>query len=115
MTLILNAALTFADTARPFEAARRWVPWICAYTGARAGEITQLRGKDVVQREGRWAIQITPDAGTVKTGEPRIVPIHEHLIEQGFIDFVHAKGEGMRSRSIETRAPTPRRRRGECH
>jgi integrase len=86
MTLILNAALTFADTARPFEAARRWVPWICAYTGAR--------GKDVVQREGRWAIQITPDAGTVKTGEPRIVPIHEHLIEQGFIDSVHAKGEG---------------------
>ena len=70
------------------------MPWICAYTGARAGEITQLRGKDVVQREGQWAIQITPDAGSVKTGEPRIVPVHEHLIEQGFIDFVRAKGEG---------------------
>ena len=23
---------------------RRWVPWLCAYSGARPGEITQLRG-----------------------------------------------------------------------
>jgi hypothetical protein len=24
--------------------ARRWIPWLCAYTGARPGEMTQLRG-----------------------------------------------------------------------
>jgi integrase len=93
--LILTASLAFETTPeRPFDAARRWVPWLCAYTGARAGEITQLRGMDVVKREGLWVIQITPEAGTVKTGKPRTVPLHEHLIEQGFIDFVKAKGSG---------------------
>jgi integrase len=43
--LVLTSALAFTDALRPFDAARRWVPWLCAYTGARAGEITQLRGK----------------------------------------------------------------------
>jgi integrase len=28
-------------------AARRWVPWICAYTGSRPGKATQLRGEDI--------------------------------------------------------------------
>jgi integrase len=93
--LILTASTAFEKIPeRPFDAARRWVPWLCAYTGARAGEVTQLRGKDVGQYEGTWAIQITPEAGTVKTGKPRTVPLHEHLVEQGFIEFVHAKGSG---------------------
>lgn len=64
--------------------ARRWVPWVCAYTGARVNEITQLRQKDIVQRDGVWCIHITPDAGSVKTDEERTVPLHPHLIEQGF-------------------------------
>jgi integrase len=64
------------------------------YTGARAGEITQLRGKDVVKHEGVWAIQITPEAGTVKTGKPRTIPLHEHLIEQGFIECRGAYSSG---------------------
>jgi integrase len=45
--VILKAALAIKDTERPFQAACRWVPWLCAYSGARAGEITQLRGKDI--------------------------------------------------------------------
>jgi integrase len=28
-------------------AAKRWVPWLCAYTGARVGEMAQLRKQDV--------------------------------------------------------------------
>ncbi len=89
---ILNAASATTDTERPSNAARRWVPWLCAYTGARAGEITQLRVEDVIK--GHWAIQISPDAGTVKTNKSRIVPLHEHLIEQGFIEFARTKGNG---------------------
>jgi hypothetical protein len=93
--LILTASLAFEMIPeRPFDAARRWVPWLCAYTGARAGEITQLRGKDVVKHEGVWAIQITPEAGTVKTGKPRTIPLHEHLIEQGFIECRGAYSSG---------------------
>ena len=56
--------------------------------------MTQLRGQDVIKQGGIWAIQITPEAGTVKTREPRTVPLHEHLIAQGFIKFSKANGDG---------------------
>jgi integrase len=92
--LILSSACAIRDTRRPTMAARRWVPWICAYTGARAGEITQMRGQDVVERDGISALRITPEAGSVKTKEARTVPIHEHLIEQGFLGYVQSKGSG---------------------
>jgi integrase len=88
--LILSSASAIKDTATPAMATRRWVPWICAYSGARAGEITQLRGQDVVERDGR----ITPDAGPIKTREARTVPLHEHLIAQGFFEFVKSIGKG---------------------
>ena len=98
--LILSEALR-APSGREsleFAAAKRWVPWICAYTGARVNEITQLRGMDVVKRnfegEAVWTINITPDAGPVKTGEAREVPLHSHLVEQGFPEFVASRGKG---------------------
>lgn len=77
-------------------AARRWVPWICAYTGARVTEITQARACDVSEIEGYWCIRITPDAGTTKTRRSRFVPLHEHLLAQGFLDFVKRHGHEKR-------------------
>src|SRR5215813_5888158 len=51
--VILKAALAITGTGRsPIKAAYRWAPWLCAYSGARAGEITQLRGQDIEQRDG---------------------------------------------------------------
>jgi integrase len=47
---ILRAALAYQAPKTVDERARRWVPWICAYTGARAGEITQLRPSDIQKR-----------------------------------------------------------------
>ncbi|MDR3407891.1 MAG: tyrosine-type recombinase/integrase [Methylovirgula sp.] len=76
------------------RAAKRWVPWLCAYTGARVGEIAQLRKQDVSHQGGHWVIRITPEAGTVKTNEARTVPLHAHLIEQGFADFVKKAPSG---------------------
>jgi hypothetical protein len=52
--LILSHASAIKDVSTATGAARRWVFWICAYTGARAGEITQLRGQDVIERDGIW-------------------------------------------------------------
>jgi integrase len=92
--IILRAALAISKPRTKGEAVRRWVPWLCGYTGARPGEITQLRGSDVIERDGLPAIKITPDAGTVKTRKPRTVPLHEHLIEQGFLAFAKASGSG---------------------
>jgi integrase len=82
-----------ADTTTSDGASRRWAPWLCAYSGARVGEITQLRGIDVVERDGAHALRITPEAGTVKGRKPRVVPLHEHLIEQGFLDFAAKHGD----------------------
>jgi integrase len=92
--IILRASLAVTKTNRASDAVRRWVPWICAYTGARSGEITQLRGVDVIKQDGIDAIRITPEAGTVKTKQARLVPLHSHLIKQGFLSFVSRKGKG---------------------
>lgn len=73
---------------------KRWVPWLCAYSGARVGEMVQLRKKDICHDGERWIITITPEAVTVKTKERRDVPLHPHLVDLGFIDFVQSAPEG---------------------
>lgn len=72
----------------------RWVPWMCAYTGARAGEITQLRREDFISEHGIECVRISPEAGTVKTRKYRLVPLHPHLIEMGLLDFVRSRPTG---------------------
>jgi integrase len=94
MKTILKAASAITELRTKSDAVRRWVPWLCAYTGARAGEITQLRGVDVSRQDGIPAIRITPDAGTQTLRKARTVPLHDHLIEQGFFDFVGSRGRG---------------------
>lgn len=83
---ILGASLAVDLHVRPrhLSLARRWVPWLCAYTGARVGEIVQLRRQDIRRVEGVWIITITPDAGTVKTKVKREVVLHGHLVAMGF-------------------------------
>ncbi|GJE27509.1 site-specific integrase [Methylobacterium organophilum] len=89
-TTILAAALGphGGRLSREHAAARRWVPWLCAYSGARVGEITQLRREDIRHEKGVLVFRITPEAGTVKTKRFRNVPIHPHLVEMGFLDYV---------------------------
>lgn len=77
------------------KAARRWVPWLCSYSGARVNEMTQLRAEDVFQERSEggelvWMMRITPDAGNVKNRQARTVPLHPHLLEQGFLEFVRS-------------------------
>lgn len=75
-------------------AAKRWVPIICAFTGARVSEITQLRAQDILKIDGNLIARITPDAGTVKSGGYRDVPLHQQIIDFGFADFVKGAGHG---------------------
>jgi integrase len=74
--------------------AKRWIPWVLAYTGARIGEIAQLRKRDLHKVDDHWEIEITPEAGTVKSGSFRRVPLHHHLVELGFPDAVLAAPDG---------------------
>ncbi|MDR6755192.1 integrase [Mycoplana sp. BE70] len=89
-TAILTAANSLATKARPNQTdlARRWVPWLCAYSGSRVGEMVQLRKEDLRDVDGNWVLTITPEAGTVKGKERRDIPLHPHLVEMGFPGFV---------------------------
>jgi integrase len=83
--LRVAAAVTVLSLGQPgwqWSACRRWVPWIAACTGGRAGELTQLRAGDVEQRPCGAVIKITPEAGTVKTGKIRVVPLHVDVGQQ---------------------------------
>ncbi len=107
---ILNCARrdpsTLGRMAELNKLAIRWVPWICAYTGSRVGEIAQLRREDFVEEFGIKCVRITPEAGTVKTRKYRLVPLHPHLIEMGLIEFVQARPSGplfYRASGKETR------------
>ena len=53
-----------------------------------------MRGVDVQERSRFHVMNITPEAGSTKTYNARIVPIHGHLVEQGFIEFVRRSGSG---------------------
>jgi integrase len=90
---ILNAALAIKVRSKT-DAAKRWCPWLAAYSGARMGELTQLRGVDIVNSNAIPAMKITPEAGTTKTGKARTVPLHRHLIQQGFLTFAKSSGNG---------------------
>jgi hypothetical protein len=53
---VLKAALGALDAPGNTSAVNRlvyrWLPWICAYTGARGGEIAQLRKEDFIVEAG---------------------------------------------------------------
>ena len=71
------------------KAARRWVPWICAYTGARVNEITSLLPSDVQLIAGHWCFVLRPEL--TKGKRLRRVPVHKHLQEQPFLDYVEMR------------------------
>lgn len=76
------------------SAAKRWVPWLCAYSGARVVEMIQLRKEDVRREQGGWVIRINPEAGDTKTNDYRDIPVHDHLIAVGFIEFLQRSKSG---------------------
>lgn len=73
--------------------ARRWVPWLCAFNGARVGEVGQVHSRNVFEEETPsglkiWCLRMSPEDGSMKGGKARVVPIHPQIIEQGFLDYV---------------------------
>ncbi len=94
---ILSAAMAQDNPtglSEHYRKARRWVPFLCAYTGARVGEIAQLRKEDIKIEDGIHLIRITPEAGAVKTDAARWVAMHPNLIEQGFIAWATTQPAG---------------------
>jgi integrase len=93
---LLSAALSVqrgGESAGTYWA-KRWVPWLAAYSGARVGELAQLRRQDVTREGEHWVLLLTPEAGTIKTNEARKVVLHPHLVDLGFPTFVEAAPAG---------------------
>lgn len=93
------------------DPSRRWLPWLAASSGARIGELAQLWGKRITEREGHYVMVLAPaeDGGSLKNeGSERTVPVHPALIEAGFLDFVRSKGEGPLFYGRSSGKPTKR-------
>ena len=73
-----EARIVLQAARREKETHKRWVPWVCAYTGARISEICQLRSEDVKEIDGIWCIAFAAEAGSLKNvNSERIVPVHD--------------------------------------
>jgi integrase len=93
-------------------AAAYWVPLLGLYTGARVGELCQLRVVDVEEDAAGASIRITEEAegAAVKTTAGlRVVPVHSELIRLGFLEYVDA----MRKAGSDSLWPTLRTREGK--
>ena len=75
-----------------------WVPLISCFTGMRCGEICSLYLDNIKEITGnkrtkRWCIDIVeepnrPDKRLKNQSSRRIVPIHDTLLDLGFVDFI---------------------------
>ncbi|EFH3402867.1 hypothetical protein GQ345_01780 [Escherichia coli] len=75
----------------PHGAMAYWIPIILYYCGARVEEIAQLRKGDIVEVDGAPCFRLTMGEGqSIKMGNTRQFPIHSHLLELGFLDFVQS-------------------------
>ncbi|TDY24307.1 phage integrase family protein [Paraburkholderia sp. BL6665CI2N2] len=81
------------------------------HTGARIGEIAQLRREDFQTRHGVKTVRMTDEAGTVKTDESeRIVALASHLLADPWFSAWHervAGGTGGAFPSLSGRATAP--------
>ncbi|WP_339159244.1 tyrosine-type recombinase/integrase [Methylobacterium bullatum] len=90
-----EVARLLAISARETHPARRWLPWLAVFTGARIGELAQAWGSQIREIDGIPVLEIrpSPDGGTLKNeGSERVVPIHPALVEAGFVEFAHKCG-----------------------
>jgi len=96
-------AIRILDAARKEnDAARRWIPLLGAYSGARIAELAQLRAEDILPIAGIACMKITPEAGPLKTlSSERIVPLHPAVIEAGFLEYAQTAARGPLFPSIK--------------
>lgn len=93
-------AALILGAARRQTGALRWLPWVCAMTGARIQEIVQSHKHDVCEIDGIPALRITDEGGAGQTrslknaDSRRTIPLHPALIKEGWLDYVNALPAG---------------------
>lgn len=94
-----QAELTAIFTSKIYQsppqikfAYKHWLPLLALFTGARLNELCQLYTSDVYEVDEVWVIDINDntDDKKIKTADSvRLIPVHNKLIELGFIQFVN--------------------------
>lgn len=112
-------AAKLLQASRKLEGARKWLPWLMAYTGARIGEVSQLYREDVryatrdeaerggrcegvaaypLRRGGVYFLRLTNEGKGQRlknAASRRDVPIHPALINAAFLEFVDSVKPGQ--------------------
>lgn len=82
----IKAILATPMGTKPEE---RFLPILAAFTGARRGELAQLRRTDIDTEALTLTVTDEDEDQRVKTaGSRRTLPIHPEIVKAGFIDYV---------------------------
>ncbi|MBD3756240.1 MAG: site-specific integrase, partial [Gammaproteobacteria bacterium] len=80
----------------------KWGALIGMFTGMRLNEVAQLRVDDVVCVDGTWVIDVNDEGDANKSlknaSSHRRVPVHERLLDCGFLAFVEQQRAGPSGR-----------------
>jgi len=90
-----------AKVDRVKKPATFWIPLLVLYTGARSNEICMLRCDDVVQEGENWFIHfrnLPAYHQRTKNGEDRRAPLHDHLLQTGFLEYLACQREAGKDR-----------------
>jgi integrase len=82
--------MLFGPAYAPLRGARRWLPLVALYTGARLEELAQLQVTDIRRVRGVRVIAIEPGNGKrlKSRSAERLIPVHPALERTGFLRFV---------------------------
>jgi integrase len=98
LTRILGAVFTYAGSPDPMRREWVWIVYLLAGTGARCGEILQLRRDDLTEVDGVHCIKITDEGSgqLLKNRQSRrVVPIHSAILKAGFWAWAQSQGEEL--------------------
>ncbi len=94
----------------PVDQGVYWVPLLGLFTGCRSGEIIQLRQEDIKTDAEITYFQVTDDGEdlNLKTAASfRRIPVHQTLINLGFLQFVERQRKLKHKRLTVTIIPLP--------
>jgi integrase len=99
---VMHQELTNPQSVLVKKDVHRWPALIGMFTGMRLNEVAQLEVQDIEERDGVWCINVTPDGDDQKrlknASSRRLVPVHDGLLDCGFLGFVEGQREAGSTR-----------------
>ena len=93
-----------------------WVCLIALFTGARANSAITLQYDDIIEKDGIWCINFIenhPIKHLKNEASERIVPIHQQLLDLGFVDYVQRRQKKLNAKGTDFIFPRCQSKSGE--